>query len=140
MHAPAQAPGLPRFLRNVERSVEPGLDIPVILDNYATHKHETVRAWLERPKRVHLHFVPTGASWLNMVERLYAHRPMRTAHPAMDTGSHERFCVFRHGAQTALRSGLECAQSRVHRALRSERYPPCRSACAGAPEGREIRC
>jgi transposase len=43
----------------------------VILDNYATHKREKVRAWLERPKRVHLHFVPTGASWLNMVERLF---------------------------------------------------------------------
>lgn len=61
-----------RFLRKVERSVEPGLEIHVILDNYATHKHEAVRRWLKRVKRVHLHFVPTGASWLNMVERLFS--------------------------------------------------------------------
>ena len=60
------------FLRKVERSVEPGLEIHVILDNYATHKHEAVRKWLKRVKRVHLHFIPTGASWLNMVERLFS--------------------------------------------------------------------
>lgn len=56
----------------MERSVEPGLDIHVTLDNYATHKHETVRRWLKRNPRVHLHFIPTGASWLNMVERLFS--------------------------------------------------------------------
>ncbi|MGH7578124.1 MAG: IS630 family transposase [Longimicrobiales bacterium] len=61
-----------KFLRKVERSVEPGLQIHVILDNYATHKHEKVRRWLKRTQRVHLHFVPTGASWLNMVERLFS--------------------------------------------------------------------
>lgn len=61
-----------KFLRKVERCVEPGLEIHVILDNYATHKHDKVRAWLKRIKRVHLHFVPTGASWLNMVERLFS--------------------------------------------------------------------
>lgn len=61
-----------KFLRTIERSVEPGLEIHVILDNYATHKHEKVRAWLKRIKRVHLHFIPTGSSWLNMVERLFS--------------------------------------------------------------------
>jgi transposase len=59
------------FLKKVEKSVEPGLDVHVILDNYATHKHAKVRQWLTRHRRVHLHFVPTGASWLNMVERLF---------------------------------------------------------------------
>ena len=61
-----------KFIKGVERSVEPGLDIHVILDNYATHKHEKVRRWLERHPHVHFHFVPTGASWLNLVERLFA--------------------------------------------------------------------
>jgi transposase len=61
-----------KFLRKIERSVEPGLEIHVILDNYATHKHAKVRSWLKRVKRVHLHFIPTGASWLNMVERLFS--------------------------------------------------------------------
>jgi transposase len=66
-----------KFLRKVERSVEPGLEIHVVLDNYATHKHEKVRAWLKRTKRMHLHFVPTGASWLNMVERLFSELTQR---------------------------------------------------------------
>jgi transposase len=61
-----------KFLRKLERSVEPGLELHVILDNYATHKHEAVRRWLKRTRRVHLHFIPTGASWLNMVERLFS--------------------------------------------------------------------
>ncbi len=60
-----------KFMKRVERSVEPGLDIHVILDNYATHKHEKVRRWLQRHPRVHFHFVPTGASWLNLVERFF---------------------------------------------------------------------
>jgi transposase len=61
-----------KFMRRVERSVERDLDIHVILDNYATHKHPNVRAWLKRNPRVHFHFVPTGASWLNIVERLFS--------------------------------------------------------------------
>jgi len=60
-----------KFIKTVERTVEPGLDIHVILDNYATHKHEKVRRWLKRHPRVHFHFVPTGASWLNLVERFF---------------------------------------------------------------------
>ena len=56
-----------RFIKTVERSVDPDLEIHVILDNYATHKHEKVRNWLA----VHFHFVPTGASWANIVERLF---------------------------------------------------------------------
>ena len=61
-----------KFMKTVERSVEPDLDIHVILDNYATHKHENVRKWLAKNPRVHFHFTPTGASWSNMVERLFA--------------------------------------------------------------------
>ncbi len=61
-----------KFMKTVERSVKPGLDIHVVLDNYATHKHKKVRAWLAKNPRVHFHFTPTGASWANMVERLFA--------------------------------------------------------------------
>jgi len=60
-----------KFIKTMERNVEPGLEIHVILDNYATHKHEKVRRWLNRHPRVHFHFVPTGASWLNLVERFF---------------------------------------------------------------------
>jgi transposase len=60
-----------KFLKKVEKSVERGLEVHVVLDNYATHKHAKVRHWLSRNPRVHLHFTPTGASWLNLVERLF---------------------------------------------------------------------
>jgi transposase len=66
-----------KFMKQVEKSVEPGLDIHVILDNYATHKHEKVRRWLKRNPRVHFHFIPTGASWLNLVERLFSELQQR---------------------------------------------------------------
>ena len=60
-----------RFLRKIDQSVPAELDIHVILDNYGTHKHEKVKRWLERHPRVHFHFVPTSASWLNRVELLF---------------------------------------------------------------------
>ena len=51
------------------RRVPPDLTIHVILDDYATHKHENVKAWMRRNRRVHLHVIPTSASGLNLVER-----------------------------------------------------------------------
>jgi transposase len=61
-----------RFLRRIDRSVPNSLDIHIVLDNYGTHTHETVRNWLEARPRFHLHFTPTSASWLNLVERFFA--------------------------------------------------------------------
>ncbi len=61
-----------KFLRKIERKVPPELDIHVILDNYATHKHPAVKAWLERHPRVQFHFIPTSSSWLNLVERFFS--------------------------------------------------------------------
>jgi transposase len=66
-----------KFLNRIEESVGPGLDIHVVLDNYTTHKHEKVRRWLKRHPRVQFHFVPTGASWLNLVERLFSELDQR---------------------------------------------------------------
>jgi transposase len=60
-----------KFLRLIERSVEPGKEIHIIADNYATHKHATVQRWLDRRPHFHVHFTPTGSSWLNMVERFF---------------------------------------------------------------------
>ncbi len=45
--------------------------VHIICDNYATHKHPKVERWLKRHKRFHLHFTPTSASWLNMIERFF---------------------------------------------------------------------
>jgi transposase len=59
-------------MRRLERGVDPALSLHVILDNYATHKHPAVQRWLRRHPRVHFHFTPTSASWLNLVERFFA--------------------------------------------------------------------
>jgi putative transposase len=60
------------FLRAIEAAVPPDLDVHLIVDNYRTHKHAKVRAWLAARPRWHLHFVPTYSSWLNLVERFFA--------------------------------------------------------------------
>lgn len=61
-----------RFLRHIDHVVEQGMDIHVIVDNYATHKTPTVQRWLARHARFHVHFTPTSSSWLNLVERFFA--------------------------------------------------------------------
>jgi transposase len=60
-----------KFLRLLEEQTPAHRDLHLILDNYATHKHPKVKAWLEKHPRFHLHFTPTSASWLNMVERFF---------------------------------------------------------------------
>ncbi|WP_444931321.1 IS630 family transposase [Microbulbifer sp. SSSA002] len=59
------------FLKTVEKQTPKEQDLHLIVDNYATHKHENVKRWLKRNKRVHLHFIPTSSSWLNLVERFF---------------------------------------------------------------------
>jgi transposase len=61
-----------RFLEQIEASLPRGLEVHLVMDNYGTHKVKKVRAWLARHPRYHVHFTPTGASWLNLVERLFA--------------------------------------------------------------------
>jgi transposase len=60
-----------KFRRLIDQTVPKSKDIHPICDNYATHKHERVDGWLARHKRFHVHFTPTSASWLNMVERFF---------------------------------------------------------------------
>ena len=60
------------FLAKLDKQVPAGLDIHLICDNYATHKTPTVKRWLLAHPRFHLHFTPTGSSWLNLVERWFA--------------------------------------------------------------------
>ena len=60
-----------RFLQQLERAPPPELALHLIMDNYATHKHARVKAWLARHPRFHLHFTPTGSPWLNLVERFF---------------------------------------------------------------------
>lgn len=60
-----------KFLRQIDRETPKGKTLHLICDNYATHKHEKVLEWMAKHKRVHVHFTPTSASWLNMVERFF---------------------------------------------------------------------
>lgn len=60
-----------KFLKKVDRNTPKGKALHLIVDNYATHKHPEVKAWLALHPRFHIHFTPTSASWLNMVERFF---------------------------------------------------------------------
>ena len=61
-----------RFLNTVERAVPAGRIIEAVVDNYATHKHPKVKAWLARHPRWTFHFTPTSGSWLNAVETFFS--------------------------------------------------------------------
>jgi transposase len=61
-----------KFLVKLEREIPPNLDVHLVLDNYATHKTQAIKTWLVAHPRFHLHFTPTGSSWLNLVERWFA--------------------------------------------------------------------
>ena len=60
-----------KFLATIDREVPDGLDVHLILDNYATHKHAKVKEWTRKHPRFHFHFTPTSSSWLNQVERWF---------------------------------------------------------------------
>ena len=72
MHRRHRSREFRRFLDTIDRNVAPDLDVHLILDNYGTHKTQLIRRWLAQRPRFHLHFTPTSASWLNLVERWFA--------------------------------------------------------------------
>ena len=61
-----------QFLKQIDRETPEELDVHLIQDNYATHKHPKVKAWLARHPRFKSHFTPTSSSWMNLVERFFA--------------------------------------------------------------------
>jgi len=62
-----------KFLLKIDQEVPDGLDVHIVCDNYATHKTPLVNNWLTAHPRFHVHFTPTGSSWLNQVERWFAY-------------------------------------------------------------------
>jgi transposase len=60
-----------KFLRQIDAETPAELDLHLVVDNYATHKHPKVQSWLKRHQRFHIHFIPTSSSWLNLVERWF---------------------------------------------------------------------
>jgi transposase len=71
LHARHRAVEFKKFLQKIDREVPAELDVHLILDNYATHKTPAVKRWLATHPRFVLHFTPTGASWCNLVERIF---------------------------------------------------------------------
>src|SRR5258708_3570964 len=61
-----------RFLKQIDREAPKSLQVHLIADNYATHKHAKVKTWLTKHPRFHMHYTPTGSSWMNLVERFFA--------------------------------------------------------------------
>jgi transposase len=72
LHARHRAIEFKQFLHKIDREVPAELDVHLILDNYSTHKTPAIKRWLAAHPRFHVHFTPTGASWLNLVERWFA--------------------------------------------------------------------
>ncbi|MFD0280065.1 IS630 family transposase [Kitasatospora sp. NPDC127111] len=72
LHRRHRAEEFKKFLLRLDKEVPEGLDVHLVLDNYATHKTPAIKTWLVSHPRFHLHFTPTGSSWLNLVERWFA--------------------------------------------------------------------
>jgi transposase len=72
LHRRHRAEEFKKFLAKLDREVPAGLQVHLILDNYATHKTSAIKQWLLAHPRFHLHFTPTSSSWLNLVERWFA--------------------------------------------------------------------
>lgn len=62
-----------KFLKKIDKNVPAELDVHVVCDNYGTHKTPQIQAWLDRHPRFHVHFTPTGSSWINQVERWFGY-------------------------------------------------------------------
>ena len=60
-----------KFLKQIDTQTPQDKTLHLIADNYATHKHQKVQQWLAKHPRIHMHFTPTSASWLNMIERFF---------------------------------------------------------------------
>jgi transposase len=84
LHSRHRAIEFKKFLQTIDREVPDDLEVHLILDNYATHKTPMIKRWVAAHPRFHFHFTPTGASWLNLVERwfgeLTARKIKRGAH------------------------------------------------------------
>ncbi len=96
-----------KFFKVIDSEVPQGLQVHLIVDNYSTHKHSNVQAWLEKHPRFHLHFTPTSSSWLNLVERWF-HPLLEFAEPGPESlGCRTPLADFaHHRADADQRAGL----------------------------------
>jgi len=95
-HARHRALEFRRFLDTIELAVPPDLDIHLILDNYATHKTAAIRRWLAKRPRYHVHFTPTSASWLNLVERWFVELTEKQIRRGVHRSTRELVTAIQH--------------------------------------------
>lgn len=89
-----------KFLRTIDASVPPDLDVHLVLDNYGTHKTPAVKNWFVRHPRFHVHFTPTSASWLNQVERWFATLTEKQIRRGTHRSTHQLESAIREYLQT----------------------------------------
>ena len=88
-----------RFLKQIDKQTPAGVALHVIADNYATHKHAKVKAWLAKHPRFEMHFTPTSSSWLNLVERFFAELTAVIREGSFDSVAQLRREIVRHLAE-----------------------------------------
>ena len=81
LHRRHRAIEFKKFLITIDKAVPADLDVHLVCDNYATHKTPTIKTWLARHPRFHMHFTPTGSSWINQVERWFGYLTDQTDPP-----------------------------------------------------------
>jgi transposase len=146
-----------KFLDTIDATVPLDLDIHLILDNYATHKTPLIRRWLSKRPRFHLHFTPTGASWINLVERWFAtltdkqiRRGVHRSTRALETAILEYIAItneqprpFRHGRTArryrALPTGPTCPHAEERSRSAKPRARPTARALARYPDAAFLR-
>lgn len=89
-----------QFLRRIDDSVPGALEVHLVVDNYGTHKTQAVRRWLLRHPRFHVHFTPTSASWINMVERWFAD----LTNKQIRRGAHRSTAQLEHAIEQYMRT------------------------------------
>ena len=95
------------FLKQIDAQVPDGLDVHIIMDNYATHKTATIKAWLARRPHCHVHFTPTSASWINQVERWFAELTRKKLRRGVHTSTKQ--------LETDIRAFIECHNEKPSR-------------------------
>ena len=121
------------FLKKVDKQIDPNLTLHVIVDNYATHKHKSVRKWLERNPRVELHFIPTSSSWLNLVERFFGlitdkaiRRGVFSSVKELEAAIHD--FIEQHNADPKPFTWTKSVESILEKVGRARQNTPCPSA------------
>ena len=84
-----------KFLRRLDREFPKNKLLHLILDNYGTHTHPNVKAWLEKHPRFHLHFTPTSCSWLNLIERWFCQLTEKQLHLEDFTSVKDLTCAIK---------------------------------------------